>query len=594
VVPPSTTGNTYYVDGTNGSNLNNGTSPSTAFKTIANAVSLIAAGDTVLIRKGLYREGLNLSGRPSGTAARPITFGSYGDGEVIVDGSTQVTPWTLVSGTVWRAPITFTPIGIVVNEKPLNQVRQGTNTSAPAEGLGGVTSGSGKWFVGGGFITADMGTAIGGLDPNLADIVVPSNIPDQQHVFFFGQDYVTFKGLTIRGSGSNGIWGYANHITVESCNIKFNGKAAVSFLLNSGLPAGASNSDNAVLTSHIYHNVLSNWPRGNNSYAESGGGWPGTVVWDTNLRPLARGNIVHMNGGEGIISYGTRAGHPSGSALFEQNVVYDNWSVNMYFDNQPNNIARNNFLSNHPLDSSNLIYVGAFPFNDLGKYSVCLMLADEFNSSDATNNHANLDSTQVYNNIMAGCRIGIRDYSEGTPTVLFHGLKNTQIVNNTIIMPFSSFPNTNTYGIYLQDNTRPSGTNRNVNSVIANNIIYGFNNDPLVFSELAGILGGITLDYNAYFSGAALPFGAGFNTVQLYNFATWKAVMVGSDANSKFVDPLLIDVTQFRAAGTTPYDYTQANLQAGSPALNSGTPQTFTPSVNFLLAPRSSWNIGAF
>ena len=41
------------------------------------------------------------------------------------------------------------------------------------------------------------------------------------------------------------------------------------------------------------------------------------------------------------------------------------------------------------------------------------MLADEENSSDATNNYANLDHTQVYNNILAGCRIAIRDYSEG-------------------------------------------------------------------------------------------------------------------------------------------------------------------------------------
>ena len=92
---------------------------------------------------------------------------------------------------------------------------------------------------------------------------------------------------------------------------------------------GATNSDNAVLTSHAYHNNLVNWPRGNNGFAESGGGWPGTLVWSGALRPLARGNIVHMNGGEGIISYGTEAGRQSGSALFEQNVAYDNWSVNM-------------------------------------------------------------------------------------------------------------------------------------------------------------------------------------------------------------------------------------------------------------------------
>jgi hypothetical protein len=104
-VPPSGTGRTFYVDGTNGSNANNGTTSTTAFKTIARALSVpLAAGDTVLIRKGLYREGidLNAANSASGTAAKPITFGSFGDGEVILDGSTRVIGWTLVSGTVWR------------------------------------------------------------------------------------------------------------------------------------------------------------------------------------------------------------------------------------------------------------------------------------------------------------------------------------------------------------------------------------------------------------------------------------------------------------------------------------------------------------
>ena len=67
-----------------------------------------------------------------------------------------------------------------------------------------------------------------------------------------------------------------------------------------------------------------------------------------NLRPVARGNVVHMNGGEGILTYGTRGAQPSGEALVERNVVFDNWSVNIYFDNQPGNVARDNFVFNHP------------------------------------------------------------------------------------------------------------------------------------------------------------------------------------------------------------------------------------------------------
>ncbi len=592
-VPPSSTGITYYVDATNGNNINNGKSLGAAFKTVAKAVSLIAAGDTVLIRKGLYREGILMISPPSGTAIKPITFGSYGDGEVILDGSTKVSGWTNVSGTVWKAPLTFNPIGIVVNDVPLKQVRQGQGgSSAPQDGLAGVTSGSGKWHSGGagGFITADIG-AVG--DPNLADIVVPSDDGAQNHVYFYQKNYLTFKGLTIRGSGSNGLWGYGSNITVESCNVKFNGKSAISF--QPLTQPGETNSDNAILTTHAYHNVLLNWPRGNNGFIESGGGWAGGIAWTGNLRPLARGNIVHMNGGEGIITYGTNAGYPSGTAIFEQNVGYDNWSVNMYFDNQPNNIARNNLLFNHPPDSNNFLYVGASPYDEYVKYSVCLMLADEQNSSDSTNNYANLANSQVYNNIFAGCRVGIRDYSEGNANaVKSHGIKNTKIVNNTIIMPFVSFGMFETIGIYLLDNTTPSGTNRNTNSFIQNNIVYGFNNDSLISTEIAGALGGINLDFNTYFSASNAAFRRGFNTVTYSNFAGWKTAIAGSDTNSQFIDPKLIDVTAFRAIGIGAYDPRNANLKAGSPVIGAGTAQSFLPAINFLGTSRSGWNAGAF
>jgi hypothetical protein len=512
---------------------------------------------------------------------------------VILDGSTAVTGWTLVSGTVWRATATFTPIAVVVNEVPLKQVRQGQGGStAPQDGLAGVTSGSGKWHVDytTRVITADFGTTIGSGNPNTADIVVPSNDGGQYHVFF-GYDvnryrYYTFQGLTIRGSGSNGIWGSANNIVVDHCDIKFNGKAAVSYQFG---------ADNSVTNTHAYHNVLLNWPRGNNGFAEAGGGWAGSVVWSYNMRPVARGNIVHRNGGEGIITYGTQAGGQSGTALFEQNVSYDNWSVNMYFDNQPDNTARQNFLFAHPLDMNDFLYVGTtYPYNAQGRGTVCLMLADEQGSSDSTNGYANLRGTKVYNNIIAGCRIGIRDYSEGTQAQANHGLKDTLIVNNTIIMAYYDFPNADTFGIYLQDNQAPSGTQRNSNTLIQNNVVHGFNQDAVLFSAQTGALGGINLDYNVYYSAATKPFGSGYNTVTFYNFTGWKAATPGADANSRFQDPLFVDLVEFRTAGSAAWDYARADVAAGSPTLGTGAPQAFSPAVNFRLAPRSSWNVGAF
>src|SRR5262249_26821649 len=104
VVPPSSTGTTYYVDAANGNDGRDGKSLATAFRTVTPATTVTAAGDTVLIRKGLYREPLRVgdwAGTATGSAAKPITFGSYGDGEVILDGSAKVTGWSHYNGNVW-------------------------------------------------------------------------------------------------------------------------------------------------------------------------------------------------------------------------------------------------------------------------------------------------------------------------------------------------------------------------------------------------------------------------------------------------------------------------------------------------------------
>jgi hypothetical protein len=590
VVPPSTTGITYYVDGSNGNDAHDGRSLANAFKSVGAAVAVVAAGDTVLIRGGLYREPLILY--TSGAPGAPITFGSYGDGEVILDGSAKITGWTRYSGNVWRAPIGFTPVAIVVNEVPLKQVVQAENAQgAPIEGLAGVTPGSGKWYYDAAnhLIYADMQSTLGAGEPATADIVVPNDIGDQQHVYFYDADYLIFDGLTVRGSGSNGIWGYGGHVTVIHCNIKYNGKAAVAFQL-----AGAA--DNAVLLSHAFHNVINNWPRGNNDFAQSGGGWAATLSWYANLRPLARGNIVHMNGGEGMDSTGTEAGAVAGYALFEQNVVYDNWGVDVYLDNQAYGVARNNFVFNHPPNFADYLYYtpDSYPWNELPKYSVCVMLGDEEIASDATNDYANLDHSQVYNNLIAGCRVGIREYAEGEQhSIRYHGLKNTLIANNTIILPSASFGGSDVAGIYLTDNTTPSGINRNTNSFIVNNIVYGFGSAPLIWSQLAQPITGITLDRNVYYSAYAQPFWFGGDTQQHLNLAGWKSA-VANDGGSTFADPLLRGPTQFQATGTQQYDFAGAALQAGSPALGFGISQAATFTNNFLLQTRPTWNAGAY
>jgi hypothetical protein len=153
-------------------------------------------------------------------------------------------------------------------------------------------------------------------------------------------------------------------------------------------------------------------------------------------------------------------------------------------------------------------------------------------------------------------------------------------------MPFQPNPIApdEVYGMFLLDNG-----GRNVGTVIANNIIYGFNNDWLIYSA-ASSQPGIAFTHNMYFSTAANPFGIGGSRS---SFGQWAAAMHETTTTSS--DPKLVDVTRYRGTGSDPWNPRGANLQASSPARNAGAVQS-EYSDNFADQPRSTagWNIGGY
>jgi len=73
-------GTTYYIDAENGSDLNSGTTSSSAWKTATNLSALsLSAGDSVLFARGGRYECNALTFTCSGTEASPIYISSYGD-----------------------------------------------------------------------------------------------------------------------------------------------------------------------------------------------------------------------------------------------------------------------------------------------------------------------------------------------------------------------------------------------------------------------------------------------------------------------------------------------------------------------------------
>ena len=95
---------TYYV-ATTGSDTANGTSLATAYKTIQKAASVMLAGDTCYVCGGTYRE--TVTPAHSGSSGLPITFTNYNGQLVTVSGADTISSWTLSSGSIYKAPMSW-------------------------------------------------------------------------------------------------------------------------------------------------------------------------------------------------------------------------------------------------------------------------------------------------------------------------------------------------------------------------------------------------------------------------------------------------------------------------------------------------------
>ncbi len=106
-------GTIYYVDAVNGNDSNNGTSVSTAWKTITkvnNSMSSINAGMMLCFKRGQTHRG-KLSFIKSGTSTSPIIIDAYGTGSApVISGNVLVTNWTQHSGNIWKATLSSAPV----------------------------------------------------------------------------------------------------------------------------------------------------------------------------------------------------------------------------------------------------------------------------------------------------------------------------------------------------------------------------------------------------------------------------------------------------------------------------------------------------
>lgn len=86
------------VDGERGDDAAGDGTVAAPFRSIGRAAALAGAGDTVLVRPGVYREAVRL--QTSGTAAQPIRFVAEPAGKAIISGADVMTGWERLSGDV--------------------------------------------------------------------------------------------------------------------------------------------------------------------------------------------------------------------------------------------------------------------------------------------------------------------------------------------------------------------------------------------------------------------------------------------------------------------------------------------------------------
>lgn len=141
---------TFYVDGGAGDDAADGQSLGTPFATIQAAANAAQAGDTVLIRGGVYREEVDVL--RSGSSSAPIVFSAYQNEEVIVSGADSVTGWTpapSIGPNVWQATVNWDAEGnrngntLFVNGELKHEARQfGENDPLDIDDWGLLRKGS--------------------------------------------------------------------------------------------------------------------------------------------------------------------------------------------------------------------------------------------------------------------------------------------------------------------------------------------------------------------------------------------------------------------------------------------------------------------
>lgn len=297
---------TYFVDGINGNNNNNGISLLTAWKTIQKAANSATPNSTIYIKGGTYSE--NIAVNVSGTAGNPITFRNYADETVLIDG-TATSGNTLLTITN-KSHLHFK--NLTVQNKTVNEA-QGilveTTGAATATDLSftNITVRNIRWTANAATIPTDTDNAqafiIYGRDGGITNLMIDSC-----------QVYDNILGFSEAVSLDGNIDGFQ----VSNCNVHDNTNIGIALIGNYGvssIPATDHTRNGTVSGNTCYRNV--------SLYATSGG-----IYVDGGSTIIVERNRCYENGNG--IEVGCEENGQSDHITVRSNLLYNNQNVGLY------------------------------------------------------------------------------------------------------------------------------------------------------------------------------------------------------------------------------------------------------------------------
>lgn len=205
--------------------------------------------------------------------------------------------------------------------------------------------------------------------------------------------HVWVSGLEVKNSAANCVDIRGNFVTASTLKVHE--------CRGHGINTGR-NSHITIRGNIIYHAVLSNRARATD------GGWDSGIKVRMSKYVLIRRNRIHHNYGEGMATRGT-------SITIQENVVFDNFSVNIYTNSENARIERN-FIFCTPNSG----------FERNGKPAAGIGLGEEYYAGWG----ARLKNARVINNIVTHCKSGVR-YIGAEAGVIGGGLKYSTVAYNT-------------------------------------------------------------------------------------------------------------------------------------------------------------------